>query len=178
MMGSYRDHAAFRWEDALEEGLPRILRLPKGRKARIAFIFGFIRRIREIASYITDRDLQVAEEVLKSLNFTQAARELSPDNPDSMRARISSRYAHFQALCEYSVSLADESASSGLKAPRSHSRRLRSRTVLRGPEAYSEPVEPEFACHSGYTPPTHEGTTKHRSLASGAPVVSQAIGRR
>src|SRR5579863_6431237 len=86
---------------ALDEGLTRFFRLPKARKARVRFVFELIRRIHEVAPYITDRDNEIARAVLEDLDFSRAARELGPHNPQSMRVRISTRYAYFQALCEY-----------------------------------------------------------------------------
>ncbi len=139
---------------AFEEGLGRVGKVPRDSKARVEFVFGLIRRILKAAPFITRRDGRIAEEVLRGLNFTDAARALSPDNPLSMRSRISKRYRYFQRVCE--IFLADPAAGEFLERPgRTKARkRTHSRTIIRGPNGHLDEECPKFVCLRGHTSPT------------------------
>jgi hypothetical protein len=155
----------FRWEDAVAEGLLRILKVPKGRKAKVAFIFGLIRRIYKAAPFITARDDEMAGVVLESLDFSRAARNLRPDRPASMRSRISTRYLHFQSLCEFFLSGVPDRSNFRLRGKRPPPKRLHSRTILRGPNGHLEPSRPKFVCLKGHTSPISVRTTLSRPSA-------------
>jgi hypothetical protein len=144
----------FRWEDAVAEGLPRILKIPQGRKAKVAFIFGLISKIYKAAPFITRRDAQMAEAVLGSLDFSRAARELRPDRPASMRSRISNRYLHFQSLCDFFLSESLDGSNFRLRGKRPPAKRLHSTTILRGPNGHLDERRPKFVCLRGCTRPT------------------------
>jgi hypothetical protein len=143
-MGSRQNGRDLKLEAVLEEGLTRLFKLPQDRKVRVAFIFGLIRRIYRVASLITMRDDEMAEAVLGSLDFSEAARRLSPEKPESMRARISARYADFRAICELFLAPLD-----GVDAE-SRVDRLQPKSNLRGPEGHLEPTGPEFGGKRGY----------------------------
>lgn len=156
------------WEAAAQDGLTAVWRIRKDRKARIAFVFGLIRRLYRMGGLITERDDELAREVLQDLNFTRAARALRPDRPAAMRVRISARYAYFQSLCDYFLAPAEASRSFSARRRTKAAARLHPGTILRSPGGHSEAVPPKFESDPSYSPPvcgrTKKSPARSRSL--------------
>jgi hypothetical protein len=101
----------------------------------------------------------VAKEVLRDLDFTRAARELSPDHSQSMRSRISKRYAYFQRLCEFFFAEPAGQSVFGRKRRQALRKRTHPRTILRTPNGSLDATRPKFVGPRGHTSPTY-GRTK------------------
>lgn len=138
-MGTRRNGRSAIEQIVLEDGLTHVIRIPKGRRERVAFVFELIRRIRATAPLITSRDGEIVDAVLRDLNFTRAAQELHPGNPPAMRSRISQRYSYFQGLCNLFFSEEGDPS-----AFRTRSRRLHPRTRITGPRGIPDPGKGEI----------------------------------
>jgi hypothetical protein len=137
----------------IEQGLNRFFKVPVGRKQRIAFVCDLVRRLHKAAPFVTERDDEIAQAVLRGLDFTQAALDLAPDNPESMRSRISKRVAYFERLCDFFFADLMTQADFGRKRGRPAKKRTRSRAALRAPHAHVEANREESGDLGGHITP-------------------------